>query len=48
MKTLKSALCLPVCIAGAEANRLSEEQREKIWPKGYGSEADRNLTSQFM
>ncbi|CAL1171950.1 unnamed protein product [Cladocopium goreaui] len=23
----------------AAANRLSEEQREKIWPKGYGSEA---------
>ena len=41
MKTLKSALCL----AGAEANRLSEEQRDKIWPKGYGSEADlSNLT----
>eukprot|EP00435_Cladocopium_sp_Y103_P034786 s107_g9.t1 len=23
----------------AAANRLSEEQRERIWPKGYGSEA---------
>ena len=22
-----------------KANRLSEEQREQIWPKGYGSEA---------